>query len=91
MVSSGPNIALWLPCLLLAHAIAIFWILRTQFLARKQEKERTKAAKALEEQIRKEAAGNCSTLVTAWDAQQQQLPIHLAASAKPVSAPTTTN
>jgi hypothetical protein len=71
MVSTGPNIALWLPCLLLAHAVAIFWILRTQFLARKQEKERTKAAKALESQIRKEAAGNCSNL--AQHTQQQQL------------------
>lgn len=42
--TSGPNTALWLPCLLLAHAIAIFWILRTQLLARRQEKTRAAAA-----------------------------------------------
>lgn len=87
-VTSGPNIALWLPCLLLAHAIAIFWILRTQVLARKQEKERTKAAKALEAQIRKQGTGNCS----AWDGSVADpataAPIALAAPAKPVFAST---
>jgi hypothetical protein len=60
MLATGPNLALWLPCLLLAHAIAIFWLLNTQFLAKRGELKRSaKAHNGQEDVETKQPLGNC--------------------------------